>query len=155
MYVRNDSDVKSVRDLKGLRIPGRFNAQPAIGGQRSDVPSEQWKVRRDGSPSNHGVVDRAADDPAGPNPASETLRFPSTHIDHGADCIHQSRRVLDSDTSVDRQSSEDGDGLPPGVSGNSGVMVEERRSAGFVLGLVRQDRWQNHARVGRCTRVIA
>mgnify|MGYP000207780843 CR=1 FL=1 len=31
MYVRNDSDVKSVGDLKGQRIPGRFNAQPAIG----------------------------------------------------------------------------------------------------------------------------
>ena len=32
VYVRNDSDVQSVEDLRGQRILGRFNAQPAIGG---------------------------------------------------------------------------------------------------------------------------
>lgn len=31
MYVRNDSNFHSIEDLKGQRIPGRFNAQPAIG----------------------------------------------------------------------------------------------------------------------------
>ena len=31
IYVRNDSDVQSIEDLKGKRLPGRFNAQPSIG----------------------------------------------------------------------------------------------------------------------------
>ena len=31
IYVRNDSDVQSVEDLRGKRLPGRFNAQPSIG----------------------------------------------------------------------------------------------------------------------------
>ena len=62
MYVRNASHVQSIEDLKGLRVPGRFNAQPAIGVMYDTYLDVAGLTRQDVKTIPSQSIVQAADD---------------------------------------------------------------------------------------------